>query len=719
MGLNAAARAKFSSSFCNFIALEADFLLSSIDASIKNQYDSHMHNVLPSVFRYKKNYLVHDLTAAVAVAAVTVPSALALASIIGVPPAMGLYAALLAPIVFGLLAHTRRLVIGPDSATAALIASGAVLVTTSGLSEYVNAVLALSFVVGIMLLIFGILRFGFLADLISRPVMLGFLGGVGVQLIMSQLPSLFGTSASGGTWNSLSAAISQFPQLNSMTLTVSILVIGVVFTLKNTRIPGELVGLVLAAIFSLIFGVRDFGVTFIGDLPQGLPSFALPNINLEMLTILLPTALSIAVVVLAQSSTLIRNLASEHDDDVALNRDLSALGIASIAASFFHGFLVNGTPSRTQVADNAGMRTQLVNIFSGMLIGALLLWGGALFHYVPQAALAAIVCSLGVQLIRFRELRSLWSVRYEEFLVAMIALVCTVLFGVQLGVLIAVIVSLMERLRRQYRPRDAILLRDGKLSQWAVERFGDNKKLPNDILVYGFDDSIFFENVNYFVSRLKRAIRQAKHTVRYVVIDAGAIDDIDYTAIETLKRLYREFSEDGTAIAFAHVSPGLRAQFDIYGMTDIIGGRNIFPTLTKALNHPMSPSAHDMIYELDIAKNNYIVVGGAVLDLLHLRDTHDVDLVVSPEVYEQFRDKKKWREFVWTSGKKVLTHEQYTIMKTWMGHSLKQLQRDSQTIENVPCVSTERLIDAKKRIGRRKDLTDIALLTAHAKRRSR
>ena len=667
-----------------------------------------MRNRLPSVFRYKLQYLPYDMVAALVVTAVTVPSALALAVIVGVPPVMGLYAAMIAPIVFGLLAHTRRLVVGPNSPTAILVASGAALVAAAGTAEYMNAVFVLGLIAGAILILLGVARFGFLSDLISRPVMIGFLAGVGVQIVVLQLAALLGVKVAGHgeIWHYIGSIMAQMPSINGMTVTVSILVIGTMIVFHRTRVPGELVGLVVAALFAIIFHVQDFGVAFAGELPRGLPRFMLPHVDFDLVTVLLPTALSIVVVSLVQSTTMIRNLASDHDEDVALNRDFVALGVSSIA-----------TPSRTQVASNAGMRSQMTTILSGIMVGGLLLWGGSLFRYVPQAALAAIVCVIGFQLIRFRELRNLWMVRYEEFVVAMIALVCTVLFGVQLGVLIAVTVSLMERLRRQYRPHDTILLRDGVLSDWAKERLGREQKIPHDVLVYGFDESLFFENVNYFVARLKRAIMRARHAVRYVVIDAGAIDDIDYTAIEELKRLYRELSEDGIAIAFAHMSPSLRAQFDIYGMTDIIGERNLYATLTKALAHPASPPARDMILDLNLDPAQYVVVGGAVLDMLHLRDTHDVDIVVSNEIYEQFRAQKTWHEATWTSGKRVLVRGQYTLMKTWMGWPLRQLQRDAERIEQIPCVSTERLIDAKRRIGRRKDVSDITLLRSRRSKR--
>lgn len=674
---------------------------------------------LPSVLRYKRHYLKHDIVSGLLVALISIPSALAFSVIVGMPLVTGLYTTIIGSVVFGLLGYSRRLVVGTNSALAILLASGASLVTRAGTPEYTNVIAAMTLLSGLLLAILGLCRFGFLADLVSRPVMIGFLAGVGVQLFITQLPAMLGLKASGGVWNHITDIVSQAGAINGMTATLSLLVLGIVLFSRNSRIPGEVVGILAAVLFAMIFDAGHQGVEFLGSLPSGAPKFLLPSFSIEMLSAILPTVLSIVLVVLVQSSVTARSLANEHDDKTATNHDTLALGLANIVSSLFHGLVVSGSPPRSQLADNLGMRSQLSSIITGVALAAILAFGGNSLHYLPSAALAAIVCTLGIRLIHFRELRYMWSVRHEEFIIAVVALFGTVVLGVQLGILVAVAASLMERLRRQYHPDDAILLRDGVLSKWAKDRLGDKiERLSQDTLVYAFGESLFFENINYFVARLRRAIEHAKHPVSYVVIDAGAIDDIDYTAVETLKRLYRELGEDGIAIAFAHVSPGLRSQFDIYGITDIIGTRNIYTTLSLALAHEKQASAHEMIKDLEIASDSYIVVGGAVLDMMHLRDTHNVDLVVSREVYDHFAHKKHWREVTLAGGKRILVHEQYNLLKSWMGSSLARLQRDMQTIDGIPTVSTDRLIAAKRKLARRKDLADLELLRGHIKRRN-
>lgn len=674
---------------------------------------------LPSVLRYKRHYLKHDIVSGLLVALISIPSALAFSVIVGMPLVTGLYTTIIGSVVFGLLGYSRRLVVGTNSALAILLASGASLVTRAGTPEYTNVIAAMTLLSGLLLAILGLCRFGFLADLVSRPVMIGFLAGVGVQLFITQLPAMLGLKASGGVWNHITDIVSQAGAINGMTATLSLLVLGIVLFSRNSRIPGEVVGILAAVLFAMIFDAGHQGVEFLGSLPSGAPKFLLPSFSIEMLSAILPTVLSIVLVVLVQSSVTARSLANEHDDKTAINHDTLALGLANIVSSLFHGLVVSGSPPRSQLADNLGMRSQLSSIITGVALAAILAFGGNSLHYLPSAALAAIVCTLGIRLIHFRELRYMWSVRHEEFIIAVVALVGTVILGVQLGILVAVAASLMERLRRQYHPDDAILLRDGILSKWAKDRLGDKiERLSQDTLVYAFGESLFFENINYFVARLRRAIEHAKHPVSYVVIDAGAIDDIDYTAVETLKRLYRELGEDGIAIAFAHVSPGLRSQFDIYGITDIIGTRNIYTTLSLALAHEKQASAHEMIKDLEIASDSYIVVGGAVLDMMHLRDTHNVDLVVSREIYDHFAHKKHWREVTLAGGKRILVREQYNLLKSWMGSSLATLQRDMQTIDGIPTVSTDRLIAAKRKLARRKDLADLELLRGHIKRRN-
>jgi SulP family sulfate permease len=672
-------------------------------------------SVVPTIFSYKKKYLKSDILAALVVTAIAIPESLAFAAIVGLPPVSGLYSALFAPIVFGLLASTRRLVIGADSATAALIAGGAVLVTQAGTAEYTSTVALLGLLTAAVLFVMAAFKLGFLADLISRPVMVGFLAGVGVQLIVTKLPEMLGITVHGDLWAHASALISGLGSMNGMAFTISVLVVGIILITRNTRVPGELMGLVLAGMFVWGFEAQQYGVKLVGALPHGLPPLGGLTLQLGDVLTLLPAALSIALVVLAQSSAVIRSLAGEHDDKVRLNQDLFALGSANLVSALTRGFAVNGSPPRSIASDLAGGHTQLVNILMGMIVGALLLFGGDLFRYVPQAALAAIVCVIGFHLIRFRELRYIWAAHRLEFLVAMVALIVTAIFGVLQGILIAVVVSLMERLSRQYHPRDEVLLRDGQLSEWAKERITHHEQQnshPKGLLVYSFEDSLFFENVMYFSARLRQAIDAAKDTVHHVVVDAGAIDSIDYTAVEQMKQLYRQLSADGVKLGFAHVSPSLYEQFDEYGMTDLIGEENIFPTLNAAIRaHPAEHrSVVERIKGLGLSTEEYVVIGGAVLDALHLRNTSDIDLVVSDEVYRHFRDARHWKEYVQDNGKRILSHDGYNLMHTWLGRSLRSLSRNARMIDGVRFMSLEKLIEHKHHLSRRKDMSDIALL---------
>ncbi|MCA9335499.1 SulP family inorganic anion transporter [Candidatus Saccharibacteria bacterium] len=665
---------------------------------------------------YKTKYIKSDLMAALVVTAIAIPESLGFAVIVGLPPVTGLYSALFAPMVFGVLAHTKRLVIGADSATAALVASGALLVAQAGSPEYANAIGLLGLLTAGVLLLMGVSGLGFLADLISRPVLVGFLAGVGVQLMTHKLPEMLGLSASGSLWQHVVAVAQGLTAVNGMTVTISVLVVGIVVITRRTRIPGELIGLLAAVGFALVFQVGDYGVQFVGALPQGLPQFVHPSLSAGDVVTLLPAALSIAIVILAQSSAVIRSQANEHDEKVRLNQDLMALGVANAVSALTRGFAVNGSPPRTLAADMAGARSQLVNIIMGVIIGILLLFGGELFRSMPSAALAAIVFMIGLHLIRFSELRYLWRTHKTEFLVAMVALVGTALFGVRQGVLIAVVVSLMERLSRQYHPKDAVLLRDGALSDWAIERLDPHHRhtsRPHGLLVYSFDGSLFFENINYFVARLKRAIEAASEPVHYVVVDAGAIDNIDYTAVENLKMLVRQLSSDGIRLGFAHVSPALRQQFDNYGVVGLVGKDNIFPTLNAAIKaRPDSRrSSLEMIQRLKLPAESYVVIGGAVLEALDLRQTHDVDVVVSDNVYREYRDEHHWQEYVQDNGKKILSHNGYNLMHTWMGKNLKYLKKSAFVVDGISLMSVDDLIDAKRRLGRKKDISDIALLT--------
>ncbi len=561
---------------------------------------------LPSILRYKRQDFRHDVMAALVLTAITIPQSLAFAVVVGLPPVTGLYTALFAPVVFALFASTRRLVVGADSATAALLASSATLVAQVGTAGYTSAIGTLGALTALILLIVAVLRLGFLSDLVSRPVIVGFLAGVGVQLIITSVPVMLGAHMVLGTvWDSI-AGLLRFPAVNWMTITITVLVVGILLLVRGSRVPGELIGIIVAVIFAAVFQVERFDVALVGDLPSHLPVFVLPAFSLTTIWTLLPAAAMVAAIILAQSSAVVRRIAEEHDEKIRVNQDLFALGMANVASAITQGFAVNGSPPRTMAVDKAGGRTQLTEILSSVLVGFILVFGVGLLAYLPQAALSSIICLLGVHLIRLGELRYLWRVHRTEFAVAIIALVGTAFVGVLQGVLIAVIVSLSERVIRQYHPKDEILLRDGELSDWARERLSSRVQQSSQlegVLVYSFDGSLFFENITYFVSRLKRAIKGAAKPVKTVVIDAGSIDSIDYTAVEAIKHSYRKLSEDNIALRFAHVSPTLHKQLVEFGVVELLGNRHIFSTLTEAITGK-TPSHDEESKEGVVAKGH-------------------------------------------------------------------------------------------------------------------
>jgi anti-anti-sigma regulatory factor len=385
-----------------------------------------------------------------------------------------------------------------------------------------------------------------------------------------------------------------------------------------------------------------------------------------------------------------------------------------------HGFSVNGSPPRSMAADAAGGKTRLVGVLMAVFIGLLLVSGGQLFMYVPTAALSAIIFLIGLRLIRFRELTYLWDRHRSEFIVAMSALVATAVLGVRYGVFIAVIVSLMERLSRQYRPKDEILLRDGVLSAWAQERVDQHERHsshPEGLIVYSFESSLFFENVPYFRERILKAIKEARQEVRHIIIDAGAIESVDYTAVEAIKQLFRQLKADNIRIGFAHVSPHLFTQFDDYGLIDIVGKKEVFSTLNQAITSQSGNTytVFEMVQRLGLGDEEYVVIGGAVMEALKLRSTKDVDIVVSDTVYNNLRDNKKWQEIRQDNGKNILSHDGNNVMHSWMGNDIDKLRRSSFTKKGVHLMSITQLIEAKKQLARKKDLEDVGLLEAYLK----
>jgi high affinity sulfate transporter 1 len=530
---------------------------------------------------YRRQWLRGDLVAGVTVAAIAIPESLGYASIAGLPVQTGLYCALLPAILFALIASTRQLVVGADSATAALVAAGAGAVVAAGSPTYASTVAVLGLITAAILLLMAVARLGFLADLISQPVLAGFLSGVGVSLIIGKLPGMLGIKASGTTWDKLVTTVTNLGHVN---VTSAALAIGVVVSMLFMervlpKLPAALLAVVVFSVVAAVIGAEGRGVSMVGDVPAGLPSLALPTFSAGEVARLTPTAAAIAVVILAQSAAVARSFATKNGYRDDTNEDLYGLAAANTGSALTGGFAINGSPPRTSAGDGAGSRSQLVNIVMALVIGIVLLFATGLFEYLPSPVLDGVVFAIGVGLVKVAQLQAIRRTRLFEFGAAMLALVVVAFVGVEQGILLAVLVSLVDRLRRQYQPPDEVLVSDGDIAPRLIDRV--QRGTPMDgILVYRFGTGLFFENAAYFDERVRDLVAGATTPVRAVVLDAAAMDDIDFTGTEVLRRQATDFAARNIHVFLAELSTDAEDSVRRAGLGDVL---TVVPRLKQAI----------------------------------------------------------------------------------------------------------------------------------------
>ncbi len=669
-----------------------------------------------SLAGYHRKHLRSDLYAALIVTAIAIPESLGLASLLGLPIQTGLYCSLFAPLIFAAFTTSRRLVVGADLATVTIVAAGAAAVATQGTTAYGMAVGVLTLLAGILLVVMAVVRFGFLADLISQPVLIGFLAGVGLQILAGKLPSMVGLATHKTFFENIAFMFGHAGQVNLVTALLSASII--LFILVSGRLrpnwPILLLALAGAMLAASLLNLHVYGVAMATRTAPGLPGVSLPHLPWSATYRLLATAFSVAVVVLAQSSAVSRSFAVKHDEQLDDNRELLALGFANITSALTHGFAINGGPSRTSASDMAGGRSQMVNIIMAAFIALVLLFATGLLVLIPLAALGAIVFTIGLRLIRIDELRAIYRVRSTEFWVAMAALIGVAALGVEDGVILAVAISIGERLQRQYHLQDQVMLLDERFTPWAERILGEDVTPIPGLVIYRFSESLFFENSTYMVQSISSLIDSARNPVRWLILEVSAVADIDYTSAKSLARLCEQLNADDVKVMLARVSPELGKVLDHYGITNLIGAQNMYPRLREAVAAcPQSAiSCISLVKALDLPADSYIVIGGGVLEALGIRDTNDVDLVVNKEMYHRLKH-HGWNEYVSEDGKRVLFRGKYAIMTHWLGMDLAELAKNPLIIEDVMFINLDKLVKCKTQLARKKDLHDIRLIAAY------
>ena len=493
----------------------------------------------------------------------------------------GLYCALLPAILFAIVASSRQLVVGADSATAALVAAGAGAVVAASSDTYPGIVAALGLITAGILLLMGVARLGFLADLISQPVLAGFLSGVGVSLIIGKLPGMLGIEASGTTWDKLVDTVTNLGDVNgaSAVLGVGVVVSMLVMERVLPKLPAALLAVMAFSVLGVLVHAEGRGVAMVGKVPAGLPSLTIPTFSSGDVARLAATAAAIAMVVLAQSAAVARGFATKNGYRDDTNQDIYALAAANGGSALTGGFAINGSPPRTAAGDAAGSRSQIVNIVMALVIGLVLLFATGLFEYLPSPVLDGVVFAIGVGLVKVAQLRAIKRARLFEFGAALLALVVVAFIGVEQGILSAVLVSLVDRLRRQYQPHDEVLVANGEVAPRLRDRVEAGTALDG-ILVYRFGTGLFFENAAHFDERVRGLVSAATVPVRSVVLDAAAMDDIDFTGTEVLRREAEDFAHRGLQMFVAELTSAAEGCARRAGLDQVL---TIVPRLEAAI----------------------------------------------------------------------------------------------------------------------------------------
>ena len=496
-----------------------------------------------------------EILAGITLAAIAVPETMGYTKIAGTPVITGLYTILIPTALFALFGSSRHLVVGADSATAAILAGGLVGIASTGSGEYVGLTGVLALMAAGFLILARLLRLGFLADFLSRTVLIGFLTGVGIQVALGEIAGMLGLKGGGhGTLEKVWNDLRQVGQVNryELMIAVSVLVVIVGFKMVSKKIPGALIAAIGALVVSWAFGL-DKQVHVVGAVPSGLPPLGLPKVawSWHVMSNLIPTAFAMFVVILAQSAATSRALATRYDERFSENTDLVGLALANIGAGLSGTFAVNGSPTKTQILDSAGGRSQLsLLVMVTMVVLILLFLTGALM-YLPEAALSAIVFLIGVDLIDLAGMRSIFEQRRSEFWLAVVTALTVVFVGVEQGILLAIALSLVNHTKHGYRPKNAVLVPD-ESDNWQPKPVATAAQAAPGLVIYRFTHSLYYANSQQFSDEVSLLASSTEPPLRWLCLDAGAVDDVDYTAAETVRSVHAKLKAKGIQLVVAH-----------------------------------------------------------------------------------------------------------------------------------------------------------------------
>ncbi|MCS8784799.1 SulP family inorganic anion transporter [Pseudomonas aeruginosa] len=511
---------------------------------------------LDSLLHYRRAWFRPDVQAGLSVAAIQIPTAIAYAQIAGFPPQVGLYACILPMLIYALIGSSRQLMVGPDAATAAMVAAAITPLAAGDPQRLVDLSMIVAIMVGLFSIVAGLARAGFIASFLSRPILVGYLNCIGLSLLVGQLGKLFGyEAATSGFVAGILALLENLLHIHWPTLILGSLslLLMVLLPRRFPQLPGALCGVLLASLAAALLGLDRYGVELLGEVPAGLPQLSWPQTSLEELKSLLRDATGITVVSFCSAMLTARSFAARHGYSINANHEFVALGLANIGAGVSQGFAISGADSRTAVNDMVGGKTQLVGVVAALVIAATLLLLNKPLGWVPMPALGAVLLLAGWGLIDVQALKGFWKLSRFEFSLCLLTTVGVLSVGVLPGIFVAVSIAVLRLLYYTYRPSDAVLgWMHGIDGQVELAKYPQATTLPG-LVIYRFDAPLLFFNADYFKQRVL-AVVDGSERPNAVLLNAEAMTNLDISGLATLHEVQQILKAQGVHLSLARVT---------------------------------------------------------------------------------------------------------------------------------------------------------------------
>lgn len=538
---------------------------------------------------YKKQFLSGDLSAGFTVGVMLIPQGMAYAMIAGLPPVYGLYAALIPQVIYALFGTSRQLAVGPSAMDSLLVAAGISSIVAIGSEHYITLAILLSMMMGVVQLSFGVFRLGFLVNFLSKPVISGFTSAAAIIIGLNQLKYILGIELirESNVFKIILNAIEKVEQINGLTVVISI---GAIIIIKYSKkihpfIPGALTAVVTGILLVYFGNLHKLGIAIVGDIPEGLPSFSIPDFESQYLIELVPIAFTLALIAFMESISVAKAIQTKHKEEYKIdnNQEMIGIGMGNIIGSMFGCFPTAGGFGRSAVNEQAGAKTNLAAIISASIVGLTLLFLTPLFYYLPNAILGSIIVVAVLGLIDFNYPKFLWNANKEDFIMLTVTFLVTLGFGIKEGIITGVLLSLGSMIYRSTKPHIAVLGRLPNTDDYRnINRF-DEIEVRDDVLIVRHDAQLYFANIDNFIDHIQEEIEK-KPKLKLLILHCGSVSYIDSTGLQGLKEFISELSNKEIGIAFSGVIGPVRDFLFRANFISELGKQHFFIDVQSAID---------------------------------------------------------------------------------------------------------------------------------------